>query len=322
MFSSPPLDLARINASFTSTLHKWRVAASGSICLEELSTRFPTIPLDAWLARFELGGIYVDGARASPNQVLVPGACIEYYELHFEPAAARRHFPQITSDMVLFQDEDFAVVFKPSGLPSTAPRDQVQHTVQVYLGELLGKVVHLPSRLDVAVSGLMLASLSTRMNRHFQRAYERRLVEKYYLAEIAGRPDWSAKDVAHSIGRSSNHPILRQVDAEHGDPAQTHLLVLGSLDGDHTLVRAEPLTGRTHQIRLHCSAEGYPIVGDPYYGGREARHLHLVSFALGVFHPWRQERLYIELPERLRPEWLGPFSGLFGEALLGRRFAR
>ncbi len=316
-------DLARIAASFSSNRHDWVALGCHGHCRDELEARFSGRTSAWWDARFELGGIYVNGKAAGPDQVIQAGDVFEFYFHRYEPHDARTHFPQVEDDMVLFRDSDFAVVFKPAGLPSTAPRDQIHHNLQAYLEAMFGQPVHLPSRLDVAVSGLVLASLSARMNRHLQRAYERRLVEKYYVAEVSGVADWSEREVNHPIGRSSLHPVLRSVDPRCGQAAATSFKALVRVSAqDRTLLRAEPLTGRTHQIRIHCAAEGHPVVGDPYYGGEVCEQLHLLSFALGIYHPWQKRRLFFEVPAGYRPQWLTAYSTEFSSDLIGRRFSQ
>jgi 23S rRNA-/tRNA-specific pseudouridylate synthase len=107
--------------------------------------------------------------------------------------------------------------------------------------------------------------------------------------------------------------VLRRAVMEGGEEAHTRVSVLSSY-GEHgpnarSLVQAEPLSGRTHQIRVHCSAAGFPIVGDPFYwdqndGEFDPRGLRLASYAVRFFHPYRRELLTFEIPEERRVTWL------------------
>jgi len=313
---SPKADAAlrsQIARSFPSTYWRWEIgpdAETADTVEAELSKRLPHIDPSSWAERFELGGVYLAGRPAKFGQRVSLPCRLEYYEPKLPLERVAENYPVLPTESILFQDEDLAVIVKPAGLPTTAPRDQQRHHLQGQLQSLVGKPVHLPSRLDTGVSGVLLASFSSRMNRHLQRAYDARRVEKYYLCEVAGWPTWTERVCRASIERDPRHPVLRRcaVGAERGVPAVTRLRCLEKYEvhgQQRALLQAEPETGRTHQIRLHCQFEGFPIVGDPYYSDVEdGRDLRLVSYALRLFHPYRAEVMAWEFPKERLPDWL------------------
>jgi len=309
--------LARINASFTSRRWCWEIAsgeAHAKTCQEELVVRLPHIATSSWRARFDLGGIYLAGTLAHPDSVIAPPCRLEYYEPNFDvEEGGVAPFPRFDPSSVLFSDEDVGVVCKPPGLPTTAPRDQIRFNLVRYLADYLGRPVHVPSRLDVGVGGVMLFSLSERMNRHLQKAYEKRSVERYYVAELPGVLGWREREVTLRIARDQRHAVLRRPVTEGGEDAHTRLIMLESyVDGNGnstSIIQAQPLTGRTHQIRVHCVAAGMPIIGDPFYwesnhGAFDAGGIRLASYAVRFYHPYKRDLMTFELPKAHGINWL------------------
>jgi 23S rRNA-/tRNA-specific pseudouridylate synthase len=306
--------LARIEASFFSSYWRWELDSSEELepTIEaELAKRLPHIPVSSWPARFELGGVYLGADPAVLGDKLTPPCRLEYYEPRMSVERVADFYPRFSPEMILFVDDDCAVVFKPAGLPTTPARDQQRYSMQRYLEQHLGQVVHMPSRLDTAVSGVVLCSLSSRMNRYLQKAYDRRWIEKRYLAEVIGMPSWNTKVCEQPLERDPRHPILRRTATSGGESARTRFFRGGSIELNgttRTLLQAEPVTGRTHQIRVHCLYEGFPIIGDPYYGGLGCQDLHLLSYAVKFFHPFRQEHIAVNVPAESLPQWLGGYE--------------
>jgi 23S rRNA pseudouridine1911/1915/1917 synthase len=307
--------LKRIDASFFSKYWRWELSeleTRGQSVEDELAARLPHLSASSWAARFELGGVYLAGRIAKLGEKIVAPSRLEYYEPRMSIESVATFYPRFISEFVLYQDEDLAVVFKPERLPTTPARDQQRYNLQSFLETHLSMKVHLPSRLDSGVSGVLLCSLSPRMNRYLQKAYERHWIEKYYIAEVMGRPSWSKRTCEKSIDRDPLHPVLRRCVSEGGETALTKLELLSYYDlgGEvRSLLLAQPLTGRTHQIRVHCADEGFPIVGDPYYGDAMSPELRLISSAVKLFHPFKQEQRIFRLPKELMPEWLQPKNG-------------
>lgn len=306
-------DPQRIQESFFSRYWRWELCAEdgcAETCGEELAKRLPHIDGASWPQRFALGGVYVGGRPVSFDSPFSPPCRLEYYEPKFDPQRAADFYPRFSPSWILLDHSDIGVAFKPAGLPTTAPRDQQQFYSQRYLEQHYAAPVHTPSRLDTAVAGLLIFSRSARGNRWCQKAQDRRLVRKLYLCEVSGEPRTGETSVTSPLGRDERHPVLRRVVASGGEDAWTRITHLRALQSPgRTLLQAEPLTGRTHQIRVHCASEGWPIVGDPLYGGEEAPELRLVSYALGFFHPFLQRQIWIQLPLALRPAWIQDAEG-------------
>jgi tRNA pseudouridine32 synthase/23S rRNA pseudouridine746 synthase len=193
---------------------------------------------------------------------------------------------------LLHADAQLLVVDKPAGLLSVPGRgadkqDCLASRVQAAWPDAL--VVH---RLDMATSGLWLMARGPSMQRLLARAFEQRDVHKRYQAVVAGQPaddgDWHAIDLP--IGADWPNRPRQQVDPVRGRPAVTLWKVLGPgpLPGT-TRLALEPVTGRTHQLRVHLQALGHPIVGDALYAppaiAAAAPRLLLHATELALPHP-------------------------------------
>jgi 23S rRNA pseudouridine1911/1915/1917 synthase len=156
-------------------------------------------------------------------------------------------------------------------------------------------------RLDRETSGVMVFALDRTANRNLGNAFMQRLSEKVYLAWVAGRPkqaEWVARD---DIGRKGGRYTV--VPPGQGKPAETAFQVVhGEPAG--TLLLAHPLTGRTHQIRLHLAAAGLSIMGDRLYGGKPANRLYLHAHRLTLPHPHTRKELILTAP--VPPDWPPP----------------
>jgi 23S rRNA pseudouridine1911/1915/1917 synthase len=306
------VDSERIQATFRSRRWEFFIPqgdAHAKTCVEELSRRLPHLAPESWPDRFALGGVYLNGREAAADSVLSPPSRLEYFEPLTDLANVNTLYPTFSPEMVIWRDDGLAIVVKPPGLPTTAPRDQRRYTLEAYLTEYFAAPLHLPSRLDTDVSGLLIASLSKRMHGALQRAYDRRAVEKYYLAEVVGEFPHSEIEIRAPLARDPRHPVLRRVVQSGGDTAHTHVRTVRTYrrHGDvYSLLQVRPLTGRTHQIRVHLASLGFPIVGDAYYGGIVAPHIHLTSYALFFHHPYAQKRVSFCTPLAGTPDWLQP----------------
>lgn len=169
-------------------------------------------------------------------------------------------------DWILYQDETLLAVNKPAGLPSlpdgyNPKTPHVKSLLESKFGRLW--IVH---RLDRQTSGLMLVARSQQAHRAMNNQFQSHQVEKIYHALIVGLPPWDETVIDLPLHPDGDRRHRTVVDQSRGKPASTHLRLLERL-GRFSLVEAAPRTGRTHQLRAHLSAVGFPIVCDSLYGG-------------------------------------------------------
>lgn len=186
-------------------------------------------------------------------------------------------------------DDALLVVNKPSGLLSVPGRgesrqDCLAARVQARFPDAL--IVH---RLDMATSGLLVLARGAEMHRQLSRLFRERGVEKRYLALVDGRPAMPAGSVDLPLICDWPNRPRQKVDFDLGKPSLTHYRVLGyeaALGASR--VELTPVTGRSHQLRVHMQALGHPILGDELYGldtcGRAPR-LMLHAAWLAFAHP-------------------------------------
>lgn len=221
----------------------------------------------------DLGGCSVNGVMARvASRALRSGE-----EIHLgvmEPERFRE-LAYSRSDL-LYEDEELLAVCKPAGFNSQRTPYQLKGTVEyavgVYLkGEGSREPVRIIHRLDRGTSGVMLFPKNRRAAARLSGLLKEGLVEKRYLALVTGTApaeEWFVDAPIAKVGTS------RYGVAVPGKDARTEFRVIDSA-GDVVLLEARPLTGRTHQIRVHLSYSGLPIVGDDVYGGTAAPRMML-----------------------------------------------
>ena len=173
------------------------------------------------------------------------------------------------SDRILFIDAEALVLDKPAGLPVDAPR-RGGDSIAARIHELKCGFQRPPAamhRLDTDTSGCLLFARTARARAAFQKAFETRAVEKYYVAVVAGELGEEQGVIDVPLAKvSSERAGWKMVADDHGLEATTHWRRILVRDGS-TLVEFRPLTGRTHQIRAHArEAFGRGIMGDRVYG--------------------------------------------------------
>lgn len=300
-----PVDLSRVKDTLTSTYHSWiiRDNSHDSLKIEDfLDEKLSSTESSLIRAAIERGGAYVNGRRIHPGESMRDAVKVEFYAPKSEELDIHKCYPKLTAEHIIFEDNDLIAVFKPPGLPSIPSREQQVCSVKDSLKEYLKREPHMPSRIDTSTSGLIVASKSKRMHARLQQIYEQRRVKKYYRLQIDGVLPRKTLTVDAAIGFHDAHPVLRRVSPSEGKAAKTIFSQLRA-DGDTSLVQAQPVTGRTHQIRVHTAAIGLPITGDNFYGGRPAETLHLLSYSATFEHPITNEKLTITVPDNHLPEW-------------------
>lgn len=211
------------------------------------------------------------------------------------------------SSLLSYVDEHLLVADKPAGLLSVPGRgadkqDCLSARVQAIHPDAL--IVH---RLDMGTSGLMLMARGADMQRQLSGLFAGREVHKRYVAVVVGRPDDSGAD--HQGWSTIDLPILadwprrplQKIDPQAGKPSRTRWRLLDhDPQADCSRLELEPVTGRTHQLRLHLQAIGHPILGDALYAPPQVQartpRLLLHAGSLAFTHPATGQALAFESP--------------------------
>lgn len=255
----------------------------------------------------ESGNITVNGAKADPSYKLKTEDKIEINVP--EPEKSKLEAENIPLD-VIYEDKDILVLNKPRGLtvhPGAGNRSGtlvnalLHHcrNLSIIGGVERPGIVH---RLDKDTSGVLIVAKNDKAHQSLSKQFKDRTIEKTYLAIVKGNPKNEEGTISESIGR---HPVNRKKMAvsQKGREAVTHYKVL-KRSKDYSLVELKPKTGRTHQIRVHLKHIGYPIVGDPVYGGKKNSTPHLNvgnqqllhAYKIKFTHPTTQKELEFEAP--------------------------
>lgn len=199
-----------------------------------------------------------------------------------------RYSPPADPPRILHTDHEILVVDKPAGLLSVPGRGEDRADCLIARLRVLFPEVLLVHRLDLDTSGVMVFALTPHAQRVLGRQFEERQTKKVYLARLWGHLEPKAGRVDLPLIVDWPNRPRQHVNHEIGRPAQTDWRVIRhDLDGT-TRVRLMPLTGRSHQLRVHMMELGHPILGDPLYASGPARNfprLMLHAESLRLHHP-------------------------------------
>ncbi|MBC7237546.1 MAG: RluA family pseudouridine synthase [Chloroflexi bacterium] len=253
------------------------------------------------------GQVLVNGKPSKPSYAPVPGDIIRVEIPAAEPVHPR---PEPLPLAILYADEYLALINKPAGIavhPGAGRRSgTLVNALLARYPEIAAQfpdparpgIVH---RLDRDTSGVLVVALRRDVQLALQRQFKAREVEKCYLALVYGHPQPRRGAIEAPIGRNPVQRTRMAILAEGGRHARTEYTVRELFARPPAAwVEVRPLTGRTHQIRVHLSAIGHPVVGDLVYGYRRgeipAPRQMLHSWRLGFRHPITGEELCVEAP--------------------------
>jgi 23S rRNA pseudouridine955/2504/2580 synthase len=240
-----------------------------------LVTRLKGVPKTLIYRIIRKGEVRVNGKRAKPEQKLGAGDKVRIPPLRL-PTAKEQQKPGaqlqgLLRQAVLFEDDEVLVLNKPSGLPvhgGTGVKLGLIEALRVMYPDLPGlELVH---RLDKGTSGCILLAKTGRARRSLTAAFRSHAILKIYHALVAGTWPKQVKTVDASLQRQAERGGERRVEIdEDGKDARTDFRIVKSFAGA-TLVEARPLTGRTHQIRVHAALVGCPLIGDDKYADKKS----------------------------------------------------
>ncbi len=206
---------------------------------------------------------------------------------------------------ILHLDDALIVLNKPAGLPVLPDGWQqdapyLVRMLEAQVGSASGSDQHIwvVHRLDKTTSGVMVFARTSHAHRALNRQFEHHEVEKVYRAILQGMPDWDEKTARFPLRVNVGHKHRTAVDPRGGLPAETRFKVLERYAGA-ALVEAELKTGRTHQVRVHAYALGYPLLGDILYSAEPSDLIArpaLHSYSLTLTHPLTGQRASYTAP--------------------------
>ena len=247
------------------------------------------------------GQIRVDGGRAKPEDRLAAGQEIRVPPGGDDPRTKREAVPLTedelaeADDMVLHRDRAAIVLDKPPGLATQGGTGTTRHVDRLLDAFVTGdktprpRLVH---RLDKDTSGILLIAATPGSAAFFSRRFSHRSAKKIYWALVVGVPKVPMGTIDLALAKQPGTGGEKMAPDEGGQTARTRYRVVERAGNRAAWVELEPLTGRTHQLRVHLAAIGHPIVGDGKYGGPEAfltgsisRKMHLHARRLIIEHP-------------------------------------
>ena len=281
---------------------KWRVPKEGrELRLDQAVSAHLLVPLEEAALLVDFGSVYVQGRiERAPSRNLAGG---EEITVNLPPYGVRK-FYEVDPTGIFFRDRFLLAYDKEAGTPSQqTPYDAYNNIfagLQRYLERERNRnpYVALHHRLDRETSGVMLFALDRKANLGLSRIFQEGPVGKEYLVWVMGSPEKESWTVDLEIAKAGG--TYRAVGSGAGKKAKTIFRVLHRGD-DRSLLLATPLTGRTHQIRIHLAAGGHPVVGDRAYGAKPDRRLYLHALRLSLRHPVLGTALTLEAPAP--PDW-------------------
>lgn len=197
--------------------------------------------------------------------------------------------PPHTSLDILYQDEHLVVLNKPSGLLSVPGRGEDKQDCMLsrlqleYTGAL---AVH---RLDMPTSGILIFALNKESHRELSKLFQQRKIVKQYIAKVQGKLEYNTGIIEQPLITDWPNRPKQKIDYKSGKASTTRYKLLSHTEDNSSIVQLQPVTGRSHQLRVHMSSLGHPILGDELYGTAESRNassrLLLHSEAITFTHP-------------------------------------
>ena len=293
-------DLCRI---FAQTIQKFPPAGAGECAAPKLlqyAYKHQLKPIamaefwwgDSPKAEIRHHGYYYPACKGKCGPIL--GHMLQGLEVEENPLL-KKHYHEMPLEIV-YEDNYLVVINKPAGMlsvPGKGEIDSVYQHIKILYPDATGPlIVH---RLDMATSGVLLIAKNKEVHQHLQAQFKNRMIKKRYIALLDGKISSKEGTITLPLRMDPLDRPRQVVDHEHGKTAITQYQVLNEQEGN-TLIAFYPLTGRTHQLRVHAAhPEGLhcPIRGDELYG-QKADRLYLHAESLEFVHPVTKEIIFVE----------------------------
>ncbi len=275
------------------------------------------------------GQLRVDGARAAPGDRITEGQTLRVPPLEPEATVTARKArprPELTDDQIAFaegltihRDAQAIVINKPPGLATQGGTKTHEHVdglldALMYERDDRPRLVH---RLDKDTSGALLLARTSRSAAFFAKSFASRTARKVYWAIICGVPSINDGFIDLPLAKQPGTGGEKMhVDEKEGAPSRTRYRVIERAGNRAAWVELQPHTGRTHQLRVHMAAIGFPIVGDGKYGGKEA---FLSGSISPMMHP-HARRIRIDHPDGAPLDVYADLPAHFHETLISLGF--
>jgi 23S rRNA pseudouridine955/2504/2580 synthase len=247
---------------------------------------YPTVSFTLVVKLLRKGQIKLDGKRAKPSQRIATGQTIAApdalllslqtsYDMPIQLTPEQPHYRKLVDEIkknIIYKDDDIIAINKPMGVAVQGGTD-----IKISIADILNdlrfeydispKIVH---RLDRDTSGVLLLARTSAVAALLADMFKHHKIEKKYVAIVVGIPKKPEGVITFPISKTSHNGVdLIAKDEENGKEAITHYKVIRS-SNNLSLMEFEPITGRTHQLRIHSALMGWPILGDGKYGKRVA----------------------------------------------------
>ncbi|MGH1456620.1 MAG: RluA family pseudouridine synthase [Alphaproteobacteria bacterium] len=211
------------------------------------------------------------------------------------------YIPPDTPLEIIFKDDHLLVLSKPSGLLSVPGRKEEHQDCLINRVQLEYPNARTVHRLDMDTSGVVIMAMNSNSHRNLGLQFEKRKTKKEYIARIWGDIEGENGHIDLPLICDWPNRPLQKIDLTRGKDARTDWKVLErEEDGKFTRVSLSPITGRTHQLRVHMAEIGHPILGDDFYAHERAfkaeSRLQLHAKSLMVYHPEDRREMWFEAP--------------------------
>jgi len=244
-----------------------------------------------------IGAAYLNGSRC--RIASKPAWAGNEVRIEYEPQrlATQIAVAPFEPNKILFQENGLIVIDKPANLPSVATLDNARDNLVSQLEKYLGQKISVHHRLDAPTSGCILFVTDAEMNGYVARLFQENLIQKRYLAVVTLRnpPINDSWEIKNQLIRAQKKRNIYCSTQDEGSFAHSRFKIIARKKG-MALVECEPVTGRTHQLRVHLAEFGLPILGDRTYRGDDFSRLMLHAQTLSFRHPKENHEVKVEAP--------------------------